>query len=585
VTVGYYDIECANWDIFVVGSLLPPGAEKPKLIWHDADALLDEMLQHPGVEWRAHYGGRYDALLLLDVVARRGWRVTAAMRGASVFRAWCYPPGAKKAALKLYDTHALAPVGLAKLSAAAGKTLKGEYDFERIIPGMDHQSAAGRELADYLTRDVLALRDGDTAWREVLREVARVEPRGTLGGTAWASAAAEISEAAKQYGEKLDVPLTRGEYETQRAGYYGGRCEVYRTRAEAGWRYDRNSSYPAALTRAALPVGRRRWRRDGWESREGTVWAEVEVRECLAPPLPSRVPGHLVFPTGRFSGSWTARELRYAVSTGLARVVRVERAYLADTSAPLLREWCLRVWAERVKRPAWNGLIKLLANSLTGKLAQRPETVLLCLLPDGQEPLYTDEQARRGVPAPRPLGPSRNGVRWWALSTLRVPDNARPEWAATLTSEAREALHAQLLAAGDGACYCDTDSVYATRELLDGIGSELGEWKCEGAMREWRAQAPKVYSYVDGEKRKVRGKGFPGLDADGFEALAAGASWEVERGVMGLRSAARGERLFERQHLSRRLHADDAWCGARVRDGDSTRAPSWEEVTEKWGAP
>jgi hypothetical protein len=292
-----------------------------------------------------------------------------------------------------------------------------------------------------------------------------------------------------------------------------------------------------------------------------------------------------VFPVGRVSGVWTARELRYAVSTGLARVVRVERAYLADTSAPLLREWCLRVWGERVRRPAYNGLLKLFANGLTGKLAQRPEAVELHLLPDGQEPLYSDAQARRGVPAPRPIGPSRDGARWWAVSSARVSPNARPEWAATLTAEARESLHAQLLSAGDGACYCDTDSVYATRELERDLGDGLGQWKCEGAMADWRALAPKVYSYRDGERRKVRAKGLPGLDGGGYDAVSAGASWETERGVMGLRSAARGERLFERARLTRRLHRDAEWCGARVRDGDATRAPTWDEARRKWGAP
>jgi len=579
VSVGYYDVETAAWDTYVVGALLPPGGSAPRLYWHDPARLLDAMAMYAGAEWRAHNGGRYDAMLLISLAQRRGWRVHATMQGARVLRADVYRPGDTRPRVRLTDTYALAPVSLRRLASAAGATQKGDVDYQSITPGLDPSSPAGRRLAEYLRDDVLALRDGDTAWRDVLRAVARLEPRLTLGATAWASACARIAAESRRLGESLDDALTAAEYEDARAGYYGGRVEVFRTRVAHGRRFDRNSSYPAALTRAALPIGPRRWTR-AWESREGTVWARVRVRASAAPPLPVRLPGHVVYPTGDVTGAWTCRELRYAVETGDARILRVERARVADVAEPLLAQWCHDVWRERVARPAWSGLLKLFANSLTGKLAQRPERAELRLLSDGDEPAD-------GLP----LGPSVGGMRWWTVRQVSVPPNARPEWAAYLTAEARESLHRQLRVAGDSAVYCDTDSVYVAGEVaLTDVGDGLGQWKHEGAMRAWRAAAPKVYRFEDADARaKVRAKGLPGITDDGLSALMDGSPWHVERGVQTLRATVRatGAAEFARASLTRSLHPTPGWVGARVRVGRTarTRAPTMREAVARWGRP
>jgi hypothetical protein len=574
--VGYFDIESADWDTFVVGALLPPGQSRPNFVWHSSAEFLDAMLEYGRVEWRAHNGGRYDVLLLLSHVQKRGWKIRATMRGAAVLRAECFAPGAGKPNIVFTDTFALAPVSLDSLAKSAGLTQKRKFDYSSITKHLDKNSKLGRELASYLEADVLALRDGDMAWRNVLRDVARVEPALTIGATAWRSASKEIAKLCDELGEPLDHPLSNTQYEISREGYYGGRVEVFRTRASSGQRYDRNSSYPAALTRARLPVGARVMSR-AWESAEGTVWARVRVRECVAPPLPVRLPGHVVFPSGVFDGVWTCRELRSAIATGDARIIRVHGARVARHSEPLLRDWCLRVWKERVNRPSWSTLLKLLANSLTGKLAQRPEREELVFCKEGEEP----EGAS-------PIGPARDGGRWYAVSRVAVPDCARPEWAATLTAEARESLLAQLVSVGDDAVYCDTDSVYA----LDGahvrdVGAELGQWKHEGPMRDWRAEAPKVYAYKnENGSTKVRAKGMPGLDAGGYEALARGTPWEVRRGVETLRATIRRDGYvdFRARVLERALRPVSGWVGARVRDGDySTRAPTYAEAMKRFG--
>lgn len=578
-SVGYFDIETHAWDTFVVGATLGPGDSEPVPHWHDAGALLDAMAERPGVEWRAHYSGRFDTLLLLTVAVERGWSVAATMRGAGVLVARLRAPGDKRARVTLADTHALAPVGLRKLAASAGGVLKGEVDFAEVTPGLRPGSPAGRRVWEYLRRDVLALRDGDTAWRAVLREVAGVEPGRTLGGTAWRSALRHLAAC----GEDVTEPLDRHDYEDGRAGYFGGRVEVLRERAPTLWRYDRNSSYPAALTLQPVPVGRRRWIRD-WRGELGTVWARVRVPEQRHPPLPLRFSSRVLYPTGVFDGVWTSVELSAALATGAARLVRVYRARVADASSLALREWCLHVWNARQSRPAWNGLLKLFANSLTGKLAQRDERSSVSYGPVESCPADAE-----------PLCAPRDGRLWWRTSTRHVAPCARPEWAAMLTSEARVELRAQLEAADTASIYCDTDSVYAAVTLSRRVGTELGEWKFEGGGHDWHARAPKLYAYTDERgERKVRSKGLRGLTPEGFERLgfrdAEGYSPAVssEDGVLSLLSSLRiADALeFSRALLSRRVLADPLWIGGRLRTRDGgTLAPTWEAARRRWGAP
>lgn len=578
MTVGYYDIEAADWDCYVVGGLVHGNDETPTLVWHSPEDFLDALASYPGTEWRAHYAGRYDALLLLTLASRRGWSLAVTTRGASVLKARLTPPGAKKARITLTDTFALAPCGVAKLAKAAGGTQKGEVDFDDIVPGLDPHSPAGRRVAEYLSADVLALRDGDRAWRRVLREVSGVEPGLTLGSTAWKSAAVRLVE--HELSEDVTVALQKHEYADGRAAYFGGRVEVLRTETPLVWRYDRNSSYPAALTRQPVPVGRRRWRTT-WSGEEGTVWARVTVPECRHPPLPVRLgSGRLVFPTGTFEGAWVAHELKRAVESG-ARIERVLRARTADETTDALAGWCHHVWSARQSMPEWQGLLKLLANSLTGKLAQRDERTNTFYGPIERMPARS-EQLTKVV----------DGRVWWRTESHVIGPCARPEWAAYLTAEARVELHRQLTEAGDASAYCDTDSVYSVERLTRNLGAGLGEWKLEGAGSNWRAAAPKLYRYDTDDGAHVRARGLRGLTSEGFEMLTAPPDptrerykWESSAGVETLLGSLKrsGEAQFKRASLKRGMAPPTQFVGSRVRrTGGDTRPPTWAECVANW---
>jgi|GEM_PF-7040833 len=557
------DIECAGWTEFVRGAVWTPATGVR--IYADADAFVDAVLAVRGCVW-CHAGGSYDSLFLLDAARRRGLGARIVLSGPRVLSAHI-------GHTVLRDSFALIPLALARaapmfgavkaetgLPCECGQNCGGYCAIRRDLP-----RAKMARLESYLAQDVEATRAVVTGVLEWLRDHG-AEPRPTIGATAW--------RWAKRYSRLPDAD--RGWYYLARRAYYGGRTEVYRVSADRIWRYDIHSSYPAALSRTALPVGEPVVWTDGAskpyrDGAEGIYHARVRVPDMLVPPLPVRTTERLLFPTGTVEGWWTGPELRAAEAAGV-QIERVMFALAYPRAEAVLAPWCRMVWGLRTadkQRAPW---IKLIANSLTGKLAQRAETRAVRMLAAGEAPRNDEES----------IGPLELGIL--ARTVTRVPSCAHVEWAAYLTAVARVELGAQLRHAAENAVYCDTDSVYATRPLERRVGDDLGEWGFEGEGRSWVALAPKLYSYIstDGTAH-TRAKGFPGATRNDLLALAKGAKITHNRGVRKFLSAARAGSLWTRSTLSRQLHLEQGRIGGRVLadDGVRTLPPAADEYLDK----
>lgn len=561
-SVGYLDIETADWTTFVVGGTLRE--DDLRLTWHDVDSYCEILFERPSTEWRAHNGGRFDFLLVLEYAQRKGYSIQAVMRGASVVKA-VVKSGSDW--VSFVDTFALAPISLDKFAKCAGLTQKGSIDYDAIRPDTKPNSPLGRQLADYLTDDLRALRDADLSWRGIIRQIANVEPSLTLGSTAWKSASKFVKS------EDVLRPLSDDEYANSRAGYFGGRVEVFQQFVPIAYTCDRNSSYPAALVNQPVPVGRRKWGRTLDE--EGTVWARVKVPDVWIPPLPVRMGPRLVFPTGTFDGVWTALELRNAVSLG----VRVEEIYKSRTTTVTSKElgnWCARIWEARTGKPAWNGLIKLLANSLTGKLAQQPDRESLAYGPADE----MEEEARQLTMI------SNDGNVWRVISKHQVSPCARPEWSAYLTAEARIELLKQIHSTGESAVYSDTDSVFSTEPITRRIGLGLGEWKDEGKITGFESHGPKFYKYDGPDKQVTKVKGQSKISRDGFDALIAGEKWTRTAGAISLKTAINrfGLAHFSTNTQIKGSNRNTEWVGGRrsTRSG-RTLPPTHSQAQSAFG--
>ena len=572
---GVWDIECAEWDRFVCGEFL--GVKGECFVSWDPDEFFDALIQREGV-WYAHAGGTYDSLWLVDMACKRGLKWSAMLRGAGLL-------SVRIGKAEFRDSFALVPMSLEKAAPMGGAHKIGlalPDGYEGLSRKLNALERAAVE--EYLHADCIAL----LAMLDALGKGCAdkgIDLKLTVGGSAWASARGWLGLPKTKH--------THARYKVIRQGYYGGRTEVFQSRAPAGQRYDIHSSYPAALSRVSLPFGEPK-RLDARAASmafgagaEGIFSADVYVPKRLAiPPLPVRMPDRLLYPVGDITGVWTALELRRAIAAG-AEVERVRWAYTFPESAPILAPFAERVWSYRAEAAArsqakndegaaWAAWFKWLANSLTGKLAQRPE----------KESLRFEPISETGAPmleerTERVLRSTKHGV-FVIEETERIDACAHVEWSAYLTAEARCELGEQLRHAPTP-LYCDTDSVYARETLTRRIGPELGEWGHEGSLERWEALAPKVYRYDCQGKTTVKGKGLSGLTSDGFDALARGESWQADRGVKGARTAMRtdgGETLFRRKLLNRGLHPVPGWIGGRAHHEDGTTSAVTVETYE-----
>lgn len=556
---GTWDIETEHWDRFVCGGISDRFGTY--ISWNE-DQFARTLLSREGTYW-AHNGGGFDHLWLASWCARRGISWRGIPRGSSIV---CMYVGKK---LTLRDSKALWPDRLAIVSKLGSQTkieldLPNGYESIRRDAPPEHRSI----INAYLEADCVGLRSS----LEKLCELATshgVEVRTTVGASAWAT--------ALQWCPGLS-PLQRdvAEYHAIRSAYYGGRTQCLVTRVPSGHRHDIHSAYPAALASITLPVGDVSSRGAGaayLRGDAGVFTARVSVPECHVPPLPCREEERLTYPFGDILGAWTGDELRHAESHG-ARVTSIVNGLYWRERAPLLKPFADRVWALREWAKAnaieWYPWVKWLANSLTGKLAMKPEQETLYFDPNGEIP-----DPPPGKPPHRVIGQVHDGVVY-TMARDQVAPCAWVEHAAHLTAHTRTELHSQLIHAGEGAVYCDTDAVYSEQRLTRRMGDELGEWAHEGEMRSWECLAPKLYRYhtPDG-KTIVKGKGMSGLTPEGFDALKAGDGWTVDRGVVGAMKAIASGEPFRRKVLTRRHLGAEGSIGDRVleSDGIHTRAP------------
>jgi len=553
-----WDIECAEWDRFAVGAIWT--RDSGTQVCRNERDLADSILSLPmgSVVW-AHAGGRYDVLWLLDWCRRNGDIPAAQIRlsGSSIASL------AIKRGPTLRDSCRLIPMSLKQACTMFDGTRKEVLDLPCICGRecggycsirLDMKGKNRRRVEDYLVADVEALRDTLVNLGQYA-EQSNLLLGGTVASTAWAT--------AKERCDLDDADWDLHAYNLARAGYYGGRTEVAQLSADHVYRWDRASAYPAALKKL-VPCGvlrildPRSARAAYRKGKPGIYHATITVPDQLAPPLPMRHGARLTYPVGVINGAWSRDEILHAEECG-AKIVALVGGVIWSDEKPLLRphvEHCfaLRKAATSKSLKTW---LKFVANSLTGAFAQDPEQDVVALGDYADNPAY--EQVGR--------------YDWiWRKRIFHVSGRAHVHWAATLTADARVELHRQIDHAGESWCYSDTDSVISTRKLTRNIGTNLGEWQLEGEAHDYRAIAPKVYTYVDDQgERFARAKGIPDAVRE-WDRIASGKTVALDRGVKSL--------LVDRTDSQRTIKPREGWVGGRVRVGERTRAPTIAELSE-----
>ena len=571
---GVFDIETEDWDRFVCGSLVTSWQSR-SYWWSSETRMVDDLLGFEGCVW-AHNGGRFDCLWLLEHIVQRGLRAQIGLAGHRIVYLQC-------GKLEVRDSAALIPISLKKaatigkvgktstgLDCDCGEACGGYCNIRRLTTPEKQQT-----MIDYCVQDCKAL---FSTLRELsaYAEAEDLDLRGTIGASAWATAARWCGlEAASWTAENSDHSDTQN-YKFARKGYFGGRNQVFAPRCDVGHRYDVRSAYPAALSQLSIPHGSfKRTSKPSEVARlfdrgsEGIFSGAVHVDPSVwIPVLPYRSHQRISFPIGPIYGTWTAHELRYALEVGAAKILDFGECLTWSDSSPLLAPFVDRVWKLRARsepRSALGTWLKLFLNALTGKVAMNPELQTFaiyagedkpppCTCPTGYGKLCQCENWQ-------PLNFSRSV---WAKTSWAIPDCGHVQWAAYLTSQARVNLHRELVSSPyRDAVYCDTDSVFSVVERPSSEAEELGTWRHEGQFAEFQAYAPKVYSYHDPATGEfvAKAKGVPDAVLN-WSRLKDGI--KVKRGVLSFRAAMQEDRFFIRKEYDRRVSEDAKWYGDRL---------------------
>lgn len=602
----FFDIETQDWDQFVLGGVMSAGSREYKS-FTDPLRLFYDLVETGGEVWSWN-GGLFDMLWFSDLAREEGLHCNLALGGSRIVRLACE-------GLTMRDAIAVVPMSLQKASGVIGEPMSKETGLPCICDAecggycsisRDMSPHLFAELERYLKTDVST---GLDIVEAVIQEAELCDYTlsGTVGGSSYATAKKHLSLGPAVW--------TDSHYQIARQAYFGGRTEVFQPIATKVHAYDINSAYPAALVETSLPTGsileceEPKAKRAYARGKEGIYLARVEVpQDMFIPPLPVRVGERVCFPVGEIQGIWTAIELREAEELGCT--ISIHGGLVWSRAEKVLAPFMQHVWNCRAERRDNPGLYlwhKFIANSLTGKLAEKPQKERVMINPDPDKfkvcpgrkcsPKCSDESDGCVAKGCCDRSCRRACGRWDCIDEtqsiytspyFKIPDCGHVHWAAYLTASARIKLARQLRADGDGgksAVYCDTDSVYATSERVDGLGDDLGEWGFDGLLMDWFALAPKMYRYESESGTTIRAKGLSQIDRADFDAFCSGLPVVRERGVETFKTAARRANdkrgLFVRKYLSRRSHADGIHYGSRVLRGDGKTYPQTIQQIEE----
>lgn len=569
---GTYIIECADFTKFVVAATYD---RLGPTVHRSMESLIHHMRRRGGTWW-SHCGGQYEAIAVADHMMTNGMRYAADYVRARVTRL-------VGGGIKLRDSYTILPFGkrrIAELADVAVPQLPWSCACGRACGGHCQVAVRARagdpELEGYCVEFTIAL------WRAMRRIVSfagqhGIDLRGTIGGSAWATAKRVLGIVDSEISPQIEAELRRADY--------GGRAVILRPQSDGpGVQFDISSAYTGALSKCQLPVGEpievgsRDATRAYMAGKPGIYTAKVDVPESRLPPLPLRIGRSLVYPHGRFSGTWTAIELLDAQTRGVT-IRRIMSGIVFQTQAVvfagLMDDW-YRLRVSVGKTTALGEWVSSVGKSLTGKLSEMSSRSSLRFNPGRKEVKTCNRtgQCREGCTGE--CGAWTQLDKWgkaWSQPYHRRAPSAYVHWGAYLKSYVREQWlteaerHDQLV-------YGNTDSLWSADDL-DPVeaGDGIGQWTIKCGWMEFEAKAISCYRYIDTRTGQVIIRAAGGVSTMTDEEWKEGTS-SRERGVCTLIEGVSsmddrpGSSMFRSRDRTWRPPKAGEWYGGRLLGDD-----------------
>lgn len=278
--------------------------------------------------------------------------------------------------------------------------------------------------------------------------------------------------------------------ELSRQALFGGRVELFKERNDCNricWT-DINSLYPFCMMRD-FPGQLEDCGTQLADHGVATVTVKVPESELCVLPFRNK-DGRILYPWGKFTGTWTIAEINAAVADG-ARVEKVHACEGTTETMQPYQEFVSRLYRSRLasKTDAEKLFFKLLMNNLYGRLGTSGVI--------GRTVWQTDKNKFDGVAYGEKV-----------LCSYTMPLSAETNWshAAHVTAYGRLELLKYLKKVGaSNLIYCDTDSTIfdcPSKRIPFAVGKELGQMKLEGWEKHCETYAPKLYHIGDTYKAK-----------------------------------------------------------------------------------
>jgi hypothetical protein len=294
--------------------------------------------------------------------------------------------------------------------------------------------------------------------------------------------------------------------------YYGGRVEVFKRGLVDKNKikvYDINSMYGSVMRECEYPNPNslkitHKNTCDYINFYDGCSDVDVYIPKMKVSPLPLKVKGRTIYPTGNISGVWCHNELRNAVKYGcVITKVRTSHYYTENFKpfSEMIGElYTLRMKFQEEGNEGSSYICKTIINSSYGKFAQKS---------DGYKELIHESYVDLDM---LDNNPDFTKIDNYFEFTKQPGKNANfciPIIASYVTSHARIKLYEYLI--NYEPLYCDTDSLFTFLEIES--SKELGKMKLEISASEGYIVRKKMYALKsddeDSKHDKVRHKGIP----------------------------------------------------------------------------
>lgn len=308
-----------------------------------------------------------------------------------------------------------------------------------------------------------------------------------------------------------------------RESYFGGRTECFKVGKTNAFVFDINSMYSYSMLHCVFPNPKflkyeRKPKQFDIYKFEGCGNFTVEHPESYFGLLPLKHNDKLIFPVGRFSGTWNFNELRFAVQHGVKVIKCNWVCYSVPMESPFISFVetlnALKIKAEVNENEFERNRYKILMNSLYGKFAQqvKPEQIYIEDYEKEFDKIQEYQKSKQLVEI-KMFSKNRKDC-FLLINSKRKVVHSIPLFSSYITSFARVLLLNSLIQYKNYIpVYCDTDSIFF--ELLPPIktSNELGQWKLENKFIT-EIKGLKNYKYIVNNKLYEKIKGVPSTEKD-----------------------------------------------------------------------